>query len=83
MENNEIMNYEEGTEMMEEVVADSKPGLSTGGKLLVGTGVFLAITAGYKLVKKAWAARKAKKELHQPDYDVYVDEEDVEEVATK
>ena len=82
MENNEIMN--EGIEtMMEEVVADDTTGIGTGVAVLIGAGLTLAVCAGFKLAKKAYAAYKAKKELRQPDNDVYAEAEDIDDVATK
>lgn len=82
MENNEIMNYEE-IEIMDDVVAEEKPGISTGGAMLIGAGLTLAVSGAIKLVKKGIAAYKAKKELRQPDKEIEVDPEDVAEVAAK
>lgn len=77
---NEIMN--EGIEtMVEEIVVDDAPGVSTGVVALVCAGLTLAVGAGVVLAKKAYAAHKAKKELHQPDEEIEVDPEDVEAVT--
>lgn len=83
MENNEIMNYEDIEVMEDTVVADEKAGMGTGLAMLIGAGVTIAVGAGVKLVKKAVAKRKAKKALRQPDDEVYVEDEDIEEVTTK
>lgn len=69
---NEIMNFEE-TEIVDEIVTEKK-GLGAGKAALIGAGVVLAVTAGYKLVKKGIAKYKAKKAESQ-------DEEDFEEVS--
>ena len=82
MENNEIMNYEE-IEIMDDVVAEEKTGVSTGVAMLIGAGLTLAVSAGVKLVKKGIAAYKAKKELRKPDTEIEVGPEDLAEVAAK
>ena len=82
MENNEIM-YEDIEIVDDAVVADEKPGMGAGVAMLIGAGVTLAVGAGVKLVKKAIAKHKAKKALRQPDDEVYVEDEDIEEVAAK
>lgn len=71
---NEIMNYAEN-EIMDETVEVGKKGLGAGKVALICAGVALAATAGYKLVKKGIAKRKAKKAECQDD-EVY--EEDSE-----
>ena len=83
MENNEIMNYEEIEVMDDAVVADEKTGISTGVAMLIGAGLTLAVGGAIKLGKKVAAAIKAKKELRKPDTEVYVDDEDIEEVVAK
>lgn len=83
MENNEIMKYEE-TEIVDDVVvAEEKSGVGTGTKLLIAAGVIAAGTAVVKLVKKGIAKWKAKKELRQPDEEIEVDFEDVEDIAAE
>lgn len=82
MENNEIVNVE-NFEIMDEVVMEDKPGLSTGGAILFGAGLTLAVGAGIKLVKKLIANAKAKKELRCPDHEVLVEDEDIDEVVAK
>lgn len=82
MENNEIMNYEE-IEIMDDIVAEEKPGIGTGAAMLIGAGLAFAVSAGVKLVKKGIAAYKAKKELRKPDKEIEVDPEDLAEVAAK
>lgn len=79
-------NYE--TEAMEaEIVPvdteDSNSGLSTGVAVAIGAGLALAGTAVVKLVKKAIAKHKAKKELRMADQDELVEptEEQVMEVT--
>ena len=69
-------NYE--TEVMETEIVPvetegGNSGLSTGAAVAIGAGLALAGTAIVKLVKKAIAKRKAKKELR------LVDEEDLVE----
>ena len=81
MENNEIMNLEEIDVMDDVVVAEEKRGIGTGAAMLIGAGLTLAVSAGIKLVKKGIAAYKAKKALRQPDEEVLVDDEDIEDVA--
>ena len=82
MENNEIMN--EGMEtVIEEVVMDEPVGIGTGKAMLIVTGLTLAVGAGVVLGKKLYTAYKAKKELRQPDKEVVVEPEDVEEVTLK
>ena len=83
MENNEIMNYEDIEVMDDEIVAEEKTGMSTGTAMLIGAGLTLAVTAGVKMAKKAWAKYKAHKELKKPDKEIQVEPEDIEEVATK
>lgn len=80
MENIEIMN--EGMEtMVEEVVMDEAPGIGGGKIMLICTGLTLAVGAGVVLGKKLYAKYKAKKELRQPDKEIIVESEDVEEVT--
>lgn len=81
MENNEIMNYEEIDVMNDTVVADENTGIGTGVAMLIGAGLTLAVGAGVKLGKKAIAAIKSKKALRQPDKEIIVEAEQVEEVA--
>lgn len=81
MENNEIMNYEEIEVMNDEVVADGNSGIGTGVAMLIGAGLTFAVGAGVKLAKKGIAAWKDKKETKQPDKEIIVDAEKVEEVA--
>jgi len=79
---NEIMNYEtEEIEEMDETVGESEStGIGTGTAMLIGAGLTLAVGAGIKLVKKAIAAHKAKKELRKPEKEIIVEDEDVEKV---
>jgi hypothetical protein len=77
---NEIMNFEE-VEILDEVVANGKPRVGTGGAMLIGAGLTLAVGAGVKLVKKLIANHKAKKELQQREAEDFIDYEDVDEVA--
>ena len=81
MENNEIMINEEIDVMDNEVMAEGGSGVGTGVAMLIGAGLAFAVTAGTKLVKKGIAAYKAKKELRQPDKEITVEAEQVEEVA--
>lgn len=83
MENNEIMNFE-NIDMTDDVIMEGEgSGISTGGAMLIGAGLTLAIGAGIKLAKKGIAWLKARKEVHKPDHEVVVDDEDIERVATK
>lgn len=81
MENNEIMINEEIEVMNDEIVADGGSGIGTGVAVLIGAGLTLAVGAGVKLAKKGIAAWKSKKELRQPDKEIIVEAEQVEEVA--
>lgn len=83
MENNEIMNYEEIEVMDDAVMADEDTGMATGIAMLIGAGLTLAVGAGVKFGKKAYAAYKAKKELRKPDKEIIVEPEDVAEVASE
>lgn len=83
MENNEIMNYDEIEVMDDAIVAEEKSGVGTGVAMLIGAGLALAVGAGVKLGKKMYANFKAKREIHKPDKEVIVDEEDLVAVATK
>ena len=84
MENNELMTMEE-TEIMDDVVvAEEKSGIGTGVAMLIGAGLTLAVTAGFKAVKKRIKARKAKKEAENAKGDyVQVDDEPAEDVEAK
>lgn len=81
MENNELMITEEIEVMNDEIVADGGSSLGTATAMAIGAGLALAIGAGVKLVKKGIAAYKSKKELRQPDKEIIVEAEEVEEVA--
>ena len=83
MENNEIMNYEDIEVMDDVIVEDGKTGIGTGVAMLIGAGLTLAVGAGVKLVKKLVAKHKAKKELHVPDHEIEVDDEDLADVVNK
>lgn len=83
MENNEIMNYEENEVMVTDVVADGGSSIGTAAAMAIGAGLAFAIGAGVKLAKKGVAAWKSKKELRQPDKEIIVEAEQVEEVATE
>ena len=81
---NEIMNYEdEAMDMDIETVETDCSGISTGKAIAIGAGLAIVATAVVKLVKKAVAKHKAKKELHLVDEDDFVEvtDEQVEEVA--
>ena len=79
MENNELMNVEEIEVMDDVVVTEEKSGISTGGAMLIGAGLTLAVGAGIKAVKKLIAKRKAKKALEQSDGEDLVEDEVIEE----
>lgn len=82
MENNEIMINDEIEAMDDEIVADSGSGMGTGMAMLIGAGLAFAVGGAVKLGKKVYAKIKAKKELKQPDKEVLVEEEDLEELAS-
>ena len=83
MENNEIMNYEDIEVMDDAIVAEEGNGIGTGIAMLIGAGLACAVGAGVKLGKKVYAAYKAKKELRQPDKEILVESEYLEEVVAK
>lgn len=81
MENNEIMEVMETEAMNEEIVVRDGSGIGTGLAVAIGAGLACAVAAGVKLAKWGIAKFKAKKELHVPDHEVVVEEEDLEEVV--
>ena len=82
MENNEIMNYEVNDVMNADVVVEDGSNVAeTIFKMAIGAGVAAAGVAVVKLVKGAADKWKAKKELRQPDKEIIVEAEQVEEVA--
>ena len=81
MENNELMTNEEIEVMNDEFVAEGNSGVGTGVAMLIGAGLTLAVGAGVKLAKKGIAAWKSKKELRQPDKEIIVDAEEIDEVV--
>lgn len=88
MENNEVMNYEDevlvdDVEVIETEAGNS--GIGTGAAIAIGAGLTLAVAAGIKLVKKAIAKHKAKKELRLVEENDFVEptEDQIVEVATK
>lgn len=83
MENNEIIMNEEIEVMDDTYVADENTGIGAGIAMLIGAGLTLAVGAGVKFGKKAIANWKAKKELRQPEEEIVVEPEQVEEVAAK
>lgn len=84
MENNEIMNYEVNDVMNDDVVAESGSNVvETIVKMAIGAGVAAAGVAVVKLVKGAAGKWKSKKELRQPDKEIIVEAEQVEEVAAE
>lgn len=82
MEDNEIMNYDEMEVVEGEIVADEKPGISTGAAMLIGAGLTIAVTAGVKLVKKGIAAIKAKRAAKKSENED-CDDQETDEVADK
>ena len=64
-------------------MAEEGNGIGTGIAMLIGAGLACAVGAGVKLGKKVYAAYKAKKELRQPDKEILVESEDLEEVVAK
>ena len=82
MEDNEIIEVVE-EETIDDVVVREDNGLGTGIAIAIGAGLACAVGVGIKLGKKAIAWFKSKKELRQPDHEIEVTEEDLEEVVTK
>lgn len=80
MENNELMNVEEIEVMDDVVVTEEKSGIGTGGAMLIGAGLVLAVSAGIKLAKKGIAAIKAKKEAKKSGGESLPYDEDIEEI---
>lgn len=79
---NEIMNIEEVEAMDNEVMVENEgSGIGTMVAMAIGAGLTLAVGAGVKLGKKLLAKHKAKKEFREPDHEVIVDDEDIEEVT--
>lgn len=81
MENNEIMEMDNVMDCEVVEMGEERSGLSTGGAILVGAALTAATVAVVKLGKKMWAKYKAHKELHKPDSDIEVTDEDIEEVV--
>lgn len=78
MENNEIMN--EGIEaVMGEVVANEGSGIKPGVVGVIVATVTALVAGGVLL----WKTHKKKKELRQPDQEVLVEAEDLEDVVTE
>lgn len=83
MENNEIM-INEDYDVNNDVIAEEEgSGMGTGMAMLIGAGLTLAVGGAVKLGKKAYAAYKAKKELHKPENEVIVEPEDLEAVVAE
>lgn len=82
MENNEVMNEVMDT-VIEEVVVDNAPVKGTGMTVAIVAVATLAVGAGVALLKKAYDKRKAKKALRQPDQEIIVEAEDIEEVVVE
>lgn len=81
---NEIMNYEDEVMDIEvEPIETEGSGVSTGVAIAIGAGLAVAATAIVKLVKKAVAKHKAKKELHLVEEGEIIEptEEEIVEVA--
>ena len=78
---NEIMNVMNEDNVTMEDMGIEGVGLGAGAAMLIGVGLAVAIGAGVKLGKKLYAVIKAKKELHKPDHEVEVDDEDIEEIT--
>lgn len=82
MENNEIMINEEIEVLDNHIVEDDGNGIGTGMAMLIGAGLAFAVGGAVKLGKIVCAKIKAKKELKQPDKEVLVEDEDLEEIAS-
>lgn len=79
MENNELMNVEDIEVMDDYVETEKKSGIGTGGAMLIGAGLVLAVSAGIKLAKKGIAAIKAKKDAKKADEESAIEEDFIEE----
>lgn len=83
MENTEIMN-EAMDAVIEDVVVDEVVVKANKMNLVLKGGLVAAAVAVVAvLAKKGYDAYKAKKALHQPDKEIIVDDEDIEEVAVE
>jgi hypothetical protein len=82
MENNEIMITEVFENMGDTIVADEESGIGTGMAVLIGAGLALAVGGAVKAGKWAFAKLKAKKELRQPDKEIIIDPDEIEELAS-
>lgn len=83
MENTEIMNEAMDT-VIEDVVVDEVVGNGNTMNLVLKGGLaVVAVAAVAVLAKKGYDAYKAKKALRQPDKEIVVEAEDVEEVAVE
>lgn len=82
MENNEIMNEVMDT-VIEEVAVDKVPVKGTGMTVAIVAMATLAVGAGVALAKKAYDKHRAKKALRQPDQEIIVEAEDLEEVVVE
>ena len=80
MENKEIMNEVMDT-VIEDVVVDTVPAKGTGMTVAIVAGVALAVGASVVLAKKVYGMYKAKKEMRQPDKEIFVDAEDLAEIV--
>lgn len=76
---NEAMNAMIEDVVVEEVVANG----NNMNQILKGGLVVAAVAAGAFIVKKVYDHHKAKKALHQPDKEIIVEAEDVEEVTVE
>lgn len=83
MENNEIMEVVEDETQIEDIVVRENSGIGTGAAIAIGAGLACAVGAAVKLGQKLVAWYKAKKELHVPENEIEVTDEDIEEIAAK
>ena len=83
MENTEIMNEAMDT-VIEDVVVEEVIGKANNMNLVLKGGLAVAAVAAVAvLAKKGYDAYKAKKTLRQPDKEIVVEAEDVEEVVVE
>jgi hypothetical protein len=83
MENTEIMNEAMDT-VIEDVVVEEVIGKANNMNLVLKGGLAVAAVAAVAvLAKKGYDAYKAKKALRQPDKEIVVEAEDVEEVVVE
>lgn len=83
MENTEIMKEAMDTVIEDVVVEEVVANGNNMNQILKGGLVVAAVAAVAVLAKKAYDHHKAKKALHQPDKEIVVEAEEIEEVVVE